>query len=108
MPGSGYFETAFAPDAPTARYIRGVKITAARSAVESGDVGSHLIASSLYATGPPCPTATNRVPKRMARKSCVSGGAGVMTLQVVPSGLGTIVAESPPTTDLADAPGADP
>jgi hypothetical protein len=93
-----YLDTAFAPDAPTARYIAGVKITAARSAAEPDDVVAQLIASSLYATIPPCPTATNRVPNLIARKSCGSGGGA--RLQFVPSVLVlvTIVPESPTAT----------
>src|SRR3989475_10468813 len=68
-PVSRYFETAFAPDAPTARYIAGVKMIEARSGEPCTDDSDQLIASSLYATMPPCPTATNRLPKRMARRS---------------------------------------
>ena len=65
-----------------------------------------LIASSLYAIAPPCPTATNRVPKRMARKFGSPGS--VVTLQLVPSVLVRIVPESPTTTYWADAPAAGP
>jgi len=60
------------------------------------DDDDQLIASSLYATMPPCPTATNRLPKRMARRSCGSGGG--LTFQLVPSVLVRIVPESPTTT----------
>ena len=60
------------------------------------DDGDQLIALSLYSTMPPCPTATNRVPKRMARKFGSPGR--VVALQLVPFALVTIVPESPTTT----------
>jgi hypothetical protein len=95
-PVSGYCEAAFAPDAPTARYIAGANVIAARPDAEPDGVVSQLIASSLYATIPPCPTATNRVANLMARKPWVSGGGVVF--QVVKSVLVRIVPESPTAT----------
>src|SRR5439155_24507184 len=62
-PVSRYFETAFAPDAPTARYIADVKMIEERSGEPGTDANDQLTASSLYTTAPPRPTATNREPK---------------------------------------------
>ncbi len=60
---SRHFANAFAPAAPTATYIAGVKTTRAKSTRSGGVVGGdQVLPSSLNTTAPLCPTAMNREP----------------------------------------------
>src|SRR6266700_1048317 len=94
-----HFANAFAPPAPTATYIAGVKTTRARSTRFGGvDGGDQVLPSSLNITAPPCPTATNREPNTTLFSGRSSGGGVIGLLQVMPSALVTIVPASPTTT----------
>src|SRR6266699_6392377 len=86
-----HFANAFAPPAPTATYIAGVKTTRDRSTGSGGVVGGdQMLPSSLYTTAPPCPTATNREPNTTLLRYGESGSV-IRGFQVMPSALVTIV-----------------